>query len=76
MHRRQGASETNDAVEALGLIDSGDNATLWIPVEGDPLPLQEDAQNGSVLEFREWGEPIMVEPPLAEQVIDLRELAS
>jgi hypothetical protein len=63
-------------VEALGLVDSGDNATLWIPVEGDPLPLQEDAEDGSVLKFREWGEPIMVKPPPAEQVIDLGELAS
>jgi hypothetical protein len=38
-------SETKQigGVEALGLVDSGDNATLWIPVEGDRLPLHEDA---------------------------------
>jgi hypothetical protein len=53
------------------MIDREDHATLWIPIEGDPLPLQEETELGGVLEFREWGEPVTVKTPPAEQVIDL-----
>jgi len=61
-------------VEVVGLVDSKDNGTLWIPVEDDPLPVQADSSDGGVIKFTEWGEPVSVKPPPADQVIDLEEL--
>ena len=70
----KGETKQIDGVDAVGLVDSKDGGTLWIPVEDDPLPLQAETSDGSVIKFRDWGEPVTVKSPPADEVIDLGEL--
>ncbi len=64
-------------VEVIGLVDKGkDGGTLWIPVEGEPLPVQGIDEEGNTIDFDDWGKPVTIETPPADQVVDLSELSS
>lgn len=71
----KGETKQLAGVEVIGLVDSKDDGTLWIPTEDDPLPVQVDAADGTVMKFTEWGEPVSVKAPSADEVIDLGELS-
>ena len=72
----KGETKTINGEEAIGLIDAQSLWTLWIPVEGEPLPLQVVEPGGNTIEFRDWGKPVTIETPPADQVIDLSTLTS
>ncbi len=67
----KGETKTINGEEAIGLIDTVSGWTLRIPVEGKPLPTQVVAPWGDTIEFRDWGEPVSIKTPPANQVIDL-----
>jgi hypothetical protein len=67
----RGETKAINGEEAIGLIDTASAWTLWIPVEGEPLPLQVVDPGGNTIEFRDWGKPVKLETPPADQVIDL-----
>jgi hypothetical protein len=71
----KGETKQLAGVEVIGLVDSKDDGTLWIPTEDDPLPVQADTSDGTVMKFTEWGAPVSVKAPPAEEVIDLGELS-
>jgi hypothetical protein len=67
----KGETKSINGEEAIALIDTQSGWTLWIPVEGKPLPSQVVAPWGDTIEFRDWGKPVSIETPPADQVIDL-----
>ena len=72
----KGETKTINGQEAVELFDTQSAWRLWIPVEGKPLPLQVVDPVGNTIEFRDWGEPVSIETPPADQVIDLSALTS
>lgn len=69
-------SEYN-GVPAIGLTtttpDAGD-VTLWIALEGEPLPLALSGGDAQRIDFLEWGAPVDLVAPPADDVVDLSEL--
>jgi hypothetical protein len=72
----KGKTKAINGEEAIGLIDTQSGWTLWIPVEGEPLPSQVVDVAGNTIEFHAWGKPVTVETPPADQVIDLSAVTS
>jgi hypothetical protein len=72
----KGETKAINGEEAIALSDTQSGWTLWIPVEGEPLPLQVVDVGGNTIEFRDWGKPVTAETPPADQVIDLSAVAS
>jgi|SRR5262245_6914435 len=72
----KGVTKAINGEEAVQLIDTQSGWTLWIPVEGKPLPLQVVDPVGNAIEFRDWGRPVSVDTPPTDQVIDLSALTS
>jgi hypothetical protein len=73
----KGETKQIDGVEVIGLVDDGkDGGTLWIPVHDEPLPVQGIDEDGLTIEFRDWGKPVTIQTPPADEVIDLAKLAS
>jgi hypothetical protein len=73
----KGETKEIDGVEVVGLVERGtDGGTLWIPVEGEPLPVQGLDEDGNTIAFADWGKPVTIETPPADQVVDLSELSS
>jgi hypothetical protein len=72
----KGETKAINGEEAIGLIDTASAWTLWIPVEGEPFPVQVVDPGGNTIEFHDWGKPITIETPPADQVIDLSALTS
>ena len=70
----KGETKQLGGAEVVGLVDSKDGGTLWIPTQDDPLPVQADASDGTVMKFTEWGAPVSVKAPASDEVIDLGEL--
>ena len=71
----KGQTKQLNGVDVIGLVDSKDGGTLWIPTEDEPLPVQVEASDGTIMKFSEWGEPVSVKPPSAEEVVDLGQLS-
>jgi hypothetical protein len=67
----KGKTKAINGEEAIGLIDTQSGWTLWIPAEGKPLPLQVVDPGGNTIQLRDWGKPVSIETPPADQVIDL-----
>ena len=64
-----------DGVTCIGLTDEG-KGTLWVATTGEPLPMSIDpppGQNGS-LPFTDWNASVTIEPPPADQVVDISKL--
>ncbi len=68
----KGDVTTVDGTQAITLEDS-DGSQLFIAIEGEPYPLQIDAEGASV-EFSDFDEEVEVEAPPAADVIDIMAL--
>jgi hypothetical protein len=73
----KGQRKTIRGIEAIGLVDSSDGANLYIALQGEPYPLQivggKKDDSGS-LEFFDYGKPVKVTAPPADQVVDVSKL--
>jgi hypothetical protein len=74
----KGGRRTVHGVQAIGLVDSKDGGTLYIALQGEPYPLQAvpgaKAKNDSgSLDF-DYGAPVKVTAPAADQVVDVSKL--
>jgi hypothetical protein len=65
-------TKTIDGIPAIGLVD-GEAGTLYIATVGEPLPLQMEARNGSIVNF-EYDVAVEIQVPDAAQVVDLESL--
>jgi hypothetical protein len=75
----KGETKTVNGVQAIGLTSSGkDPGTLYVATTGEPYPLQiassaSSSSQGS-LDFLDYGKPVTVSTPPAEQVVDVSKL--
>ena len=72
----KGAETTVNGVPCVGLVSSGkDGGTLWVATTGPPYPVRIEPSAGSgkrgALDFTGYGEPVTVDPPPADQVVDV-----
>jgi hypothetical protein len=79
----KGERKTIRGVEAIGLNDSSkEGGTLYIAVRGEPYPLQvvprKDAKSDETgsLDFYDYGVPVKVSAPPADQVVDASKLGT
>jgi hypothetical protein len=75
----KGEQKTVNGVPCIGLVSSGkDGGRLWVAATGQPYPVRiepsaESGQKGA-LDFTGYGESVTVEPPPADQVVDVSKL--
>jgi hypothetical protein len=75
----KGAEKTVNGVPCIGLVSSGkDGGTLWVATTGEPYPVRiepsADSGEQGALDFTGYGESVTVEPPPADQVVDVSKL--
>ncbi len=70
-----GEQTTVDDVSVIELIDTKDGGILYVALEGEPLPLKVATENEGELILSEWNEPVTVEAPPADQIVDPATLA-
>ncbi|MFL6130728.1 MAG: hypothetical protein ACJ73E_16900 [Mycobacteriales bacterium] len=71
--------KTVNGVPCVGLVSSGkDGGTLWVATAGEPYPIRIEPSAGSgeqgALDFTGYGESVTVDPPPADQVVDVAKL--
>ena len=72
----KGTETTVNGVPCVGLVSPGkDGGTLWVATTGQPYPVRIEPSAGSgergALDFTGYGEPVTVDPPPADQVVDV-----
>lgn len=75
----KGEQKTVNGVPCVGLDSSGkDGGTLWVATTGEPYPVRIEPGAGSgqegALDFSGYGDPVTVEAPPADQVVDVSKL--
>jgi hypothetical protein len=75
----KGTQKTINGVPCIGLVSSGkDGGTLWVATTGEPYPVRIERSAGSgetgALDFTGYGEPVTVETPPADLVVDVSKL--
>lgn len=68
----KGDVEEIDGVDTVAIIEDG-GGTMWIAIEGDPLPIRGDDGEGDVFDL-EWGVDVDITLPEADEVIDLSDV--
>jgi hypothetical protein len=69
--------KTVRGMKVVGLVEeaSPDNGTLYVATEGEPYPVQVQGDTGEgALDFLEWNEPVDLQAPPPDQVVDLSKL--
>jgi hypothetical protein len=76
----KGAKKTVRGVEAISLISPGkDGGTLYVATRGEPYPLQIASNTQSepgLIDFLDYGAPVKLTAPPADQVVDTSKLGS
>jgi hypothetical protein len=77
----KGTEKTINGVPCVGLVSSGkDGGTLWVATTGEPHPVRIEPSAGSgetgALDFSGYGDPVTVETPPADLVVDVSKLPS
>ncbi|HEX6869951.1 MAG TPA: hypothetical protein VF163_02540 [Micromonosporaceae bacterium] len=71
----KGEAKTINGTPAIGLVDSKDNAVLYIATVGEPLPLKAEGPSGTgSLEFTEYNATFDIKAPAAAEVFDLKSI--
>lgn len=75
----KGERKTIRGIPAIGLVDpSADGGTLYIALQGEPLPLQitpsATSKDKGSLDFLDYGKPVELTAPPAAQVVDIAKL--
>lgn len=66
--------KTVRGMKVVGLVEQAapDKGTLYVATEGEPYPVQVQAETGhGGLDFLEWNQPVDVQAPPSDQVVDL-----
>jgi hypothetical protein len=76
----KGQQKTIRGTEAIAVVISGKGGgTLYVATNGQPYPLQitsSDPTEPGTIDFVEYGQPVALTPPPAEQVIDTSKLGT
>jgi len=71
----KGEQKTIRGIATIGLVDNSSNGgTLYIATVGEPYPIQVSSTKDGTLDFLEYGEPVEITAPPAEQTIDVSKL--
>lgn len=70
----KGEESTVGDMPVIQLIDAKDGGVLSIALEGEPLPVRISSEEGGEINFTEWNEPVTVEAPPADDIVDLESL--
>ena len=72
----KGEEKEIDGVPAIGLKDAGAPDTmLYVATSGEPYPLRITGKGDAALVFSDFGKPVEIEAPAADQVVDLNKVA-
>ena len=65
-------TSTVDGQRVVGVRDDGSGAVLWVAADGPPYPVAIDVpgQTAPPPRFTDWGHPVVVPTPPADQVVD------
>jgi hypothetical protein len=64
--------KTVRGLNVVGVVEKANNETLYVATEGQPYPVQAQSNTGrGVFDFLEWNEPVDVQAPPPDQVVDL-----
>ena len=67
--------KTVRGLNVVGVVQKANNETLYIATEGEPYPAQVQSDTGQgALDFLEWNQPVDVQAPPPDQVVDLAKL--
>lgn len=70
----KGEESTVNDMPVIQLISSKDDGVLSIALEGEPLPVQVSSEGEGEINFTDWNEPVDVEAPPADDIVDLESL--
>jgi len=66
----RGAESSIDGIAVVELIDTADEGSLFVALEGEPLPQKLVPVDGGELIFSDWNSDVSVERPAADQIVD------
>ncbi|HWB21633.1 MAG TPA: hypothetical protein VG652_01955 [Gaiellaceae bacterium] len=61
---------TIDGKPAIGIVDTGQNATLFIAANGAPYPLKLEQSDGGLVTFDNWNAPVSLQAPKGAVELD------
>jgi hypothetical protein len=65
-------TKTVRGLNVVGVVEKANNETLYVATEGEPYPVQVQSDTGQgALDFLDWNEPVDVQAPPPDQVVDL-----
>ena len=65
-------TKTVRGLNVVGVVEKANNETLYVATEGEPYPVQAQSDTGrGALDFLDWNEPVDVQAPPPDQVVDL-----
>lgn len=73
----KGETKTINGITAIALTqkDSTSAGTLWVATQGEPYPLRLEGPKGEgAIDFTDYGKPVDIKTPPADQVIDVAKL--
>ncbi|HVQ88923.1 MAG TPA: hypothetical protein VMT88_12165 [Actinomycetes bacterium] len=59
-----------DGVPTIQLLEAKNDGTMYVALEGDPLPLKVETKDQGSVTLSEWNEPVTVSPPSATDIVD------
>jgi hypothetical protein len=69
---RFASTDSVRGLNVVGVVEKANNETLYVATEGEPYPVQAQSDTGQgALDFLEWDEPVDVQAPPLDQVVDL-----
>jgi hypothetical protein len=69
-------TKTVRGLNVVGVVEKANNETLYVAAEGEPYPVQVQSDTGrGALDFLDWNEPVDVQAPRPDQVVDLSKFA-
>jgi hypothetical protein len=65
-------AKTVRGLNVVGVVEKANNETLYVATEGEPYPVRVQSDTGrGALDFLDWNEPVEVQAPPPDQVVDL-----
>jgi hypothetical protein len=65
-------TKTVRGLNVVGIVEKANNETLYVATEGQPYPVQAQSDTGQgALDFLDWNQPVDVQAPPPDQVVDL-----
>jgi hypothetical protein len=72
---KKGSRQPIRGIETVGLIEAGpDGSVLYVALQGKPYPLRSVPNEGGAVDYLDYGKPVSLTAPPADQVIDISKL--